>query len=104
MATRLSPGSGRNAADIGFDQFYAAVQLQRIIHDRNATGLTERRWRIVWACLTPSAKETIYLLLGVGLSQDQAAAEIGCTRNNVNLILAKLKTYMIELVTAADLL
>lgn len=93
------PGLKSRRMSISFEQFYTSLLLQRVIHGRNATGLTEHRWRVIWAALTPSAREILYLVLGVGLSQDQASQDIGCTRNNISLVMVKATKSMRELVT-----
>lgn len=84
---------------IDFEQFYASLLLQRVIHGRNAAGLTEHRWRVVWAGLTPSAREILYLVLGVGLTYDQAGEDLGCTRNNISLVMVNATKSMRKLVT-----
>jgi len=94
------PGlKSRKITTIEFEQFYASLLLQRVIHGRNAMGLTEHRWRVIWAGLTPSAREILYLVLGVGLSYDQAGSDLGCTRNNISLVMVQATKSMRKLVT-----
>lgn len=65
---------------VSFDQFYAALELRRAFADRPVEMLSEKNWRRVWNELGPSSQPLVYLLVGVGLDQKQAATELGRSR------------------------
>lgn len=86
---------------VSFGQFYAALELRRAFSDRPVEMLSERNWRRVWGELGPTARTMIYLIIGVGLDQTQAARELGYTRGNTNNAYTQLKR-VIRAVVAQD--
>jgi len=88
---------------VSFDQFYAAIELRRAFSDRSVEMLTEASWRRVWGMLGPTTRTMVYLMIGVGLDQTQAASELGYTRGNTNNAYTQLKRAIRAVVVQNDI-
>lgn len=67
--------------EVTFDEFCVALALQKYMNPdsdrREVGGLTEDQWRQVWGKIDKRSQTVAFLILGVGLTWKQTAAEMG---------------------------
>jgi DNA-directed RNA polymerase specialized sigma24 family protein len=83
LRSKVQPAAA-GGAGVSLDQLRAAVELSR---DPAAEGAawSFKVWAALWVTLTPPQQRVVYLVALVGLTHDEAAADLNSTRAAVTM-------------------